>query len=579
LAGKRSPAVESGLDRALEDAVAGTDPVEVVSLSDALADAGTWGRDRCSQQALVAFAELDSMIAALRGEAVESVVDLVSRAMSSLGVDVEARVADPTGHSQAALVDFLTLAADIVGGDTRIGLGGFLARLREAERFDVTISHTRPTIPGAVQLMTVFAAKGLEFATVFVPFVSDGAFPGGRARGRWTTGASTVPWPLRPDAGPTLRQFPDASADSISKQHERYLRAMGDLTDRDHERLAYVALTRAEATLTVTGHWWGPGQVKPRGPHRFLSQIKQAVESADPDACRVVVWAQAPADGQDNPVRSAAPVSWPIPVAAGYEERVRQAVQAVQAARRSSMQAHQVQMPIEGVEDDPWQGRVRRWHDAYAALIQDFDQQPSEHLVRLGDHVGATTYLRALKEPEAVAQDLLRPMPRQPSLAAARGVAWHAWVETQFGQQSLWGMDELPGAADADIEAMTGIGGAGGDRELEELKAAFQRSRYATREPVAIERPFSVVIGGRVINGRIDAVFAEGNRFEVVDWKTGGTASIDPRQLAIYRIAWSQIHGVDWRNVDAAFVMVATGEEIRPDTDDDVRELLQRADR
>jgi DNA helicase-2/ATP-dependent DNA helicase PcrA len=170
-------------------------------------------------------------------------------------------------------------------------------------------------------------------------------------------------------------------------------------------------------------------------------------------------------------------------------------------------------------------------------------------------------------------------MPRQPSLAAARGVAWHAWVETQFGQQSLWGMDELPGAADADIEAMTGIGGAGGDRELEELKAAFQRSRYATREPVAIERPFSVVIGGRVINGRIDAVFAEGNRFEVVDWKTGGTASIDPRQLAIYRIAWSQIHGVDWRNVDAAFVMVATGEEIRPDTDDDVRELLQRADR
>ena len=89
-----------------------------------------------------------------------------------------------------------------------------------------------------------------------------------------------------------------------------------------------------------------------------------------------------------------------------------------------------------------------------------------------------------------------------------------------------------------------------------------------------LEQPFSIVIGGRVINGRIDAVFADGDRFEVVDWKTGGTASIDPRQLAIYRIAWSQIHGVDWRDVDAAFVMVATGEEIRPDTDDDVLALL-----
>ena len=71
-----------------------------------------------------------------------------------------------------------------------------------------------------------------------------------------------------------------------------------------------------------------------------------------------------------------------------------------------------------------------------------------------------------------------------------------------------------------------------------------------------------------------DAVFAEGDRFEVVDWKTGGTASIDPRQLAIYRLAWAQIAGVSWRDVDAAFVMVATGDEIRPDTDAEVESLL-----
>jgi len=193
----------------------------------------------------------------------------------------------------------------------------------------------------------------------------------------------------------------------------------------------------------------------------------------------------------------------------------------------------------------------------------------NEQVVRLGDHVGATTFLRALSDPDSVAQDLLRPMPRKPSLAAARGVAWHAWVETAFGQQSLWGMDELPGAADDDLD------GIGSDAGLAELKAAFQRTRYATLQPVAVEQPFSVVLDGRVINGRIDAVFADGDRYEVVDWKTGGTASIDPRQLAIYRIAWSQIRGVDWRDVDATFVMVATGDEIRPDTDDDVRELLR----
>ncbi|HEV8025407.1 MAG TPA: PD-(D/E)XK nuclease family protein, partial [Candidatus Nanopelagicales bacterium] len=138
-------------------------------------------------------------------------------------------------------------------------------------------------------------------------------------------------------------------------------------------------------------------------------------------------------------------------------------------------------------------------------------------------------------------------------------------VETAFGQQSLWGLDELPGAADADIAS---------DDQLEELKAAFRRTRYANKEPVAVEHPFSVVIGGRVVNGRIDAVFAEGDRWEVVDWKTGGTASVDPRQLAIYRLAWAQTHGVHWRDVDAAFVMIATGEELRPNTDAEVRELL-----
>ena len=578
LSGGRSRLMDPTLEQALEDAVAGSDPVEVVSLSDALADPGD--RSRYSQQALAAFAEVSTIVSSLRSEARQSVVDLSSRAMSLLGVDVEARVADPTGHSQAALVDFLTLAAEIVGGDARIGLGGFLTRLREAERFDVTISHTRSTIPGAVQLMTVFAAKGLEFETVFVPFVSDGAFPGGRARGRWTTGASAVPWPLRPDADPVLAKFPDQSEDSISKQHERYLQALRDLTDRDHERLAYVALTRAERALTVTGHWWGPGQAKPRGPHRFLAQIKDAVESADPDLCRVITWAEAPADQQNNPVVGGVRPSWPVPVSESYRAQVKQAADAVRKQMSESPidsntaglpVTQQIAMPIENADSTSWQHRIQGWHEAYGSLATQSNGDQAEQIVRLSDHVGATTFLRALKDPGAVAEDLLRPMPRKPSRAAARGVAWHAWVETAFGQQSLWGLDDLPGAADAELG---GVGGIGSDAQLEELKAAFQRSRYASKEPVAVEQPFSVVIGGRVINGRIDAVFADSDRFEVVDWKTGGTASIDPRQLAIYRLAWSQIRGVDWRDVDATFVMVATGEEVRPDTDDDVRALL-----
>jgi DNA helicase-2/ATP-dependent DNA helicase PcrA len=216
-------------------------------------------------------------------------------------------------------------------------------------------------------------------------------------------------------------------------------------------------------------------------------------------------------------------------------------------------------------EADAATDRIRRWHETYAALVEDRATEPEEQVVRLGDHVGATTFLRALRNPEDVAMDLLRPMPRQPSQAAARGIAWHAWVETVFGQQSLLGVDELPGAADEDIAT---------DDQLEELKRAFERTGYAGREPVAVERGFSVVVGGRVISGRIDAVFEKDGRFEVVDWKTGGTASVDTHQLAIYRVAWAQIAGVDWRDVDAVFVMVASGQQFRPNTDAEVEALL-----
>ena len=82
----------------------------------------------------------------------------------------------------SALDDFHALAASVTEIDGRVSLGGFLTWLRDAERFNVTIPHTRPRVPGAVELMTVFAAKGLEFTHVFVPFVAEKAFPGGRSR-------------------------------------------------------------------------------------------------------------------------------------------------------------------------------------------------------------------------------------------------------------------------------------------------------------------------------------------------------------------------------------------------------------
>ncbi len=563
LAGGRGRAQTDTVEQALEEAVAGSDPVDVVSLAEAIVDPGD--RTRYSPAALRSFGELSAIIDDVRSGAGAPVVEVIGRAIDLLGVEVEAAVHDPTGGSSAALADFRLLASTMADSEGRIGLGGFIARLRDAERFDIVISHTRPALDGAVQLMTVYAAKGLEFGSVFMPFVSDGAFPGGRSRGRWTTGASIVPWPLRSDAAPDLAVFPGSADESLNQQHERYKEATQRLVDRDHERLAYVGLTRAERSVSVTGHWWASGGEKPRGPHRFLLQIKQAVEESDPDRCQVVAWAPAPAEGARNPASASNRTPWPQAVEPTARAALLRAVDAVRSAAQTSS-TYEPALPLAvAPSDDVWDQRVARWHDAFAALVEEGGNHSTERVVNLGSHVGASTFLRALKEPDQLALDVARPMPRQPSQAASRGVAWHAWVETVFGQQSLWGIEDLPGAVDADISS---------DERLEELKSTFLRSSYAGMRPVAVERPFALVINGRVINGRMDAVFLIDGRYEVVDWKTGGTASVDPRQLAIYRLAWSHIAGVPWTQVDAAFYLVATGEEIRPDTDAEVQALL-----
>ena len=68
------------------------------------------------------------------------------------------------------------------------------------------------------------------------------------------------------------------------------------------------------------------------------------------------------------------------------------------------------------------------------------------------------------------------------------------------------------------------------------------------------------------MRGRIDAVFASADGgAEVVDWKSGGRGSLSDLQLAIYRLAWSQIAAVPLDRIDAAFVLVSTGEVVRPE--------------
>jgi DNA helicase-2/ATP-dependent DNA helicase PcrA len=561
LAGGGHRNTTESVEDALDEAVAGADPVETVSLSDALFDLGS--PDAYSPEAFIRFNDFAAEVRSLRRHVGEPMTELITRVGRVTGLDIECTLAADPMQQQYAWSSFLDLAAgfmDLNGGSS---LGAFLSRLRDADLFDVDLAVDLAKRANAVQLMTMYKAKGLEFRHVFIPSLAKGAFPGGTARGEWPTSPSAVPWPLRADTNDELNSFPDLNEGIRDKHHKAYKLVLTDLRKAEDERLAYVAMTRAEVSLVVTGHWWGPDQKTQRGPDPYLQTVHDTVLGG---AGEVVMWHPQPEDGEVNPSPGASGQEfiWPAPM------HSRDALVAVAAAVRQTIDASRGTPLAAGASvgsvgsgglNSAERTQVEQWDIDAALLLAEARRGRAPVVsVPLPESLSASAVIRAIRDPEQVAIDLARPMPRPPAPAARRGTAFHAWVESRYGQQSLLDPEDLPGSGDEDIVS---------DEALEALKAAFEQSVFAGRSPVAIEEPFSLVIGGRVVRGRIDAVFESGGRYDVIDWKTGkpsmGAAqSADPYQLALYCIAWSQLKGVPLRDVDAGFFMVASGELIRP---------------
>ncbi|WP_327234589.1 UvrD-helicase domain-containing protein [Streptomyces sp. NBC_01317] len=187
--------------------------------------------------------------------------------------------------------------------------------------------------------------------------------------------------------------------------------------------------------------------------------------------------------------------------------------------------------------------------------------------------LSASQLMRLAADPDGFAHELARPMPRPPQPAARRGTRFHAWVESRFEELPLplLGPDELPGGDEDEPEIAD-------ERDLAALKAAFERTPYARRTPYRVEAPFQLTLAGRVIRGRIDAVYRAtdpgtgADTYEIIDWKTSRARTADPLQLAVYRLAWAEQHALPPSAVTAAFLYVRTGDVVRPDR------LLSRAE-
>jgi DNA helicase-2/ATP-dependent DNA helicase PcrA len=102
----------------------------------------------------------------------------------------------------------------------------------------------------------------------------------------------------------------------------------------------------------------------------------------------------------------------------------------------------------------------------------------------------------------------------------------------------------------------------------------FRRSAYAERTPHLIEAPFDLELDNGVrVRGRIDAVYSDRDRWEIVDFKSGRLKD-DPAmdvQLETYAVALDRVGVLDGRPTDAVFVYLGGGSlaERRTTVDDD----------
>ncbi len=494
----------------------------------------------------------------------EPLAALIDRALGATDLDTIV-LARRNGRQRAAnlrKVREMAVAADAAGDRT---LGEFAAELRRLRQLEVreTEAPVAGASRGAVSILTVHAAKGLEFPIVVVPGL-------GRETGREIGAIASDP--ARGLAVRTAPAFP--AFDGVVPHDFQRLRAREQARSVAEEmRLLYVALTRAEEHLVLVA------AVSRRSERPWWDRVAALLDAAviDPAVIDPAVIDPAAIDpakpgdidvgpGADAAQRTRALVRLLEPVeptlASGPRSRPRLATVApALRARRvpaGDVPAASSESAVARVAESrrPLPPATGTLYATTVSALVTFARCPEEFHCRhvLGLPESLDLRLGALGDPDPSGGGGERPGDDDewglPLDARARGRAAHLALERL--------VPDFSGDIETVVRASlrTETGGAPPDpRDVQRIVGwvrGFAASeigaavRGVPRESVRREQAVLLRAGRTIVRGQIDLVFRSDDGWIVVDHKAGRLAEATPEytlQMQLYALALRGVTG------------------------------------